>query len=70
MHEEYSSVLSTPTEANKIGCFGQYRYVGETQVLAWYINLSLIKSEYKHSTHTTMHEACEDNAQHHKCNNA
>jgi len=30
MHEEYNSVLSTPTEANIIDCFGRYRYIGET----------------------------------------
>ena len=28
MCEEYNSVLSTPTEAEKIGRFGRYRYIG------------------------------------------
>jgi len=32
MREEYNSVLSTPTEANKIGRFG--RYIGKTQISA------------------------------------
>jgi len=31
MREKYNSVLSTPTEADKIGRFGRYRYIGETQ---------------------------------------
>jgi len=30
MHEEYNSVLSTPTEADKIGRFRWYRYIGKT----------------------------------------
>jgi len=34
MREEYSSVLSTPTEADKIGRFGRYRYIGKTQMSA------------------------------------
>jgi len=34
MHEEYNSVLSTPTEADKIGRFGRYRYIGKTQISA------------------------------------
>ena len=34
MREEYDSVLSTPTEADKIGRFGRYRYIGETQISA------------------------------------
>jgi len=32
MREEYNSVLSTPTEAEKIGRFG--RYIGKTQISA------------------------------------
>jgi len=28
------SVSSTPTKADKIGCFGQYRYINETQTSA------------------------------------
>jgi len=42
MREEHNSVLSTPTEADKIGCFGRYRYIGETQISAQYIGLSLV----------------------------
>jgi len=38
MHEEYNSVLSTPTEVNKISCLGWYRYIGETQISAQYIS--------------------------------
>jgi len=34
MREEYNSVLPTPTEADKIGCFGRYRYISKTQILA------------------------------------
>jgi len=37
MHEEYNSVSSIPTEADNIGHFGQYRYIGETRILARYI---------------------------------
>ena len=37
MLEEYNSILSTPTEADNIGHFGQYRYIGETQISARYI---------------------------------
>jgi len=29
MRGEYNSVLSTPTEADKIGRFGRYRYTGK-----------------------------------------
>jgi len=32
MREEYNSVLSTPTEADKIGRFGRYRYIGKIQI--------------------------------------
>jgi len=34
MHEEYNSILSTPIEADNIGCFGRYRYIDKTQILA------------------------------------
>jgi len=34
MREEYHSVLSTPIETDNIGRFDQYRYIGETQILA------------------------------------
>jgi len=34
MREEYNSILSTPTEADKIGRFGRYRYIGKFQILA------------------------------------
>jgi len=34
---EYNSILSTPTEAGNIGHFGQYRYIGKTQISARYI---------------------------------
>ena len=32
MLEVYTSILSTPAEADKIGRFGRYRYIGETQI--------------------------------------
>jgi len=32
MREEYNSVLSTPTEADKIGHFCRYRYISKTQI--------------------------------------
>jgi len=32
MREEYNSVLSTPIEANSIGHFGRYRYIGKTRI--------------------------------------
>ena len=34
MCKEYNSVLSTPTEANKISYCCQYRYIGKTQISA------------------------------------
>jgi len=34
MREEHNSVLSTPTEADNIGRFGRYRYIGKTQISA------------------------------------
>jgi len=37
MREEYNSVLSTPTEADKIGRFGRYRYIGQTEISVDYI---------------------------------
>jgi len=37
MREEYNSILSTPAEADKIGCFGRYRCIGKTQILTQYI---------------------------------
>jgi len=51
MREEYNSVLSTPTEADKIGRFGRYRYIGETQISArnigparkFYLDLGLLQ---------------------------
>jgi len=42
MREEHNSVLSTPTEADKIGHFVWYRCIGETQISAWYIGLAAI----------------------------
>jgi len=36
MREKYNSILSTPTEADKIGRFGRYRYIGKTQISARY----------------------------------
>jgi len=42
MREEYSSVLSTSTEADKIGRFGRCRYTGKTQLAPRYIGLSLV----------------------------
>ena len=44
MREEYNSVLSTLTEADKIGRFGRYRYIGKTQISADYIGRSLLIS--------------------------
>jgi len=41
MIEEYSSVLLTPTEADKIGRFGRYRYLAKAQISTDYIDLSL-----------------------------
>jgi len=38
MREEYNSVLSILTEADEIGRFGQYQYIGKTQILARYIS--------------------------------
>jgi len=29
-HEEYNSILSTLTDADKIGCFGLYWHIGKT----------------------------------------
>jgi len=37
MREEYTSVLPIPTEADKIGRFGRYQYIGKTQISADYI---------------------------------
>jgi len=34
MREEYNSILSTTPEADKIGRFGQHRYICKTQILA------------------------------------
>jgi len=44
MNEEYNSVLSTPTDADKIGRFGRYQYVGKTQISARYIGQADIYS--------------------------
>jgi len=41
MREEYNSVLSTPAEADNIGRFGRYRYIGEAQISAWLIYRSM-----------------------------
>ena len=50
MCEEYTSIVSTPTEANQIGRFDRYQYIGETQILAWYTGqasiLVYLQSEY------------------------
>jgi len=40
MREEYNSVLSTPTEADKIGRFGRYQYIGKTQIRQIYRSIS------------------------------
>jgi len=40
MCKEYNSGLSTPTEADKLGRFGRYRYIGKTEISA-YISLSI-----------------------------
>jgi len=51
MREEYNSVLSTQfTEADNIGHFGLYRYIGKTQISARYIGLSL--NSYDHRPET------------------
>jgi len=42
MREEYNSILSTLTEPAKINHFGRYWYIGETQISARCIGLSLI----------------------------
>jgi len=34
MREDYNSVLATPTEADNIGRFSRYRYIGKTQISA------------------------------------
>jgi len=34
MRQEFYSILSTPGEADKIGHFGQYQYIGKTQTSA------------------------------------
>jgi len=41
MGEECNSVLLIPTEADKIGRFGRYGYIGETQISDRYVGLSL-----------------------------
>jgi len=46
MRKEYNSVLSTPTEADKIGRFGRYRYIGETQILVYLYIFLLVLSLY------------------------
>jgi len=40
MREEYNSALSTPTEADKIGCFGRYRYIGKPKYRPIYRSIS------------------------------
>ena len=35
MREKYNSVSSTTTEADKIGRFDRYRYIGKTQISAY-----------------------------------
>jgi len=47
MREEYNSVLSTPAEADKIGRFGRYRYIGKTQISARPIYRSISKHNLK-----------------------
>ena len=34
MRDEYNIILSTPIEADNIGCFVQYQYIGKTQISA------------------------------------
>jgi len=41
MGEEYNSVLSTPTDVDRIGRFGRYRYIGKTQISADYVGRGL-----------------------------
>jgi len=43
MREEYNSVLSTRTDADKISHFGRYRYIGKSQMLAADISVSIQK---------------------------
>jgi len=43
MREEYNSVLSTLAEADKIGRFGRYQYIGKTQISAGPIYQSISK---------------------------
>jgi len=42
MCEAYNSILSKPTEADKISRFGRYQYISKTQILAEYIGVSLM----------------------------
>jgi len=42
MREEYNSVLSTPTEADKFGRFGRYRYIGKKTNIGRYFGRSLV----------------------------
>jgi len=46
MREEYNSVLSTPIEADNIGCFGQYRYIGKTQISVELYSLTLLSAQH------------------------
>jgi len=49
MREEYNSVLTTPTEANEFNHFGQYQYIGKTQISArpiWPIYQSISTFQY------------------------
>jgi len=49
MREEYDSVLSTPAEADKIGRFGRYRYIGKTQISARYIGQAVYRCISEHN---------------------
>jgi len=48
MREEYNSVLLTLAEADKIDPFGQYRYIGKTQISAWPIYRSISRNDLQH----------------------
>jgi len=44
MRDEYNIILSTPIEADNIGRFGQYRYIGKTQISADILAKKMLKT--------------------------
>jgi len=53
VHEEYNSVLSTPTEADFIGQFGRYQYISKTQI--YRPSLSLVMTIMQWLTTSSTH---------------